>query len=930
MTACNPTSSSTNWLERVLERTIRWVIAHPRFVIVGATLLLIASLFLAATQLEYHTQRNDLMSSHKDYQQRWNTYLQEFGDDDDLVILLEGQSSQLLRQAVDAFAAKLQEHPDRFDRLFAKADLRSLQDRALLYLSLDEIRTIQARLEPMNLLLGPLAPMTWRTLTLDSMLMKTTWSLEQLRDGRPVESTDLQLLQRLVPIARSAQASLQSENHYQSPWSTVLDRPVDSQQTLAEPHYCLNADGTLAFLVVRPKKLGSSFTPAAEAIAFVRDLIRDQQANFPDIRFGLTGLPVLENDEMLAAQRDSNQAGWLALLGVAVLYLVVYRSLRYPFLTVVTLLTGTIWALGWLTLTVGHLNLLSATFAVMLIGMGDYGVLWIARFETDRSTGISSTEAMLATARHAGPSIVTAAMTTSLAFFATMLADFQGVVELGWIAGCGVLLCAVACFTVMPAMLILSERRNERRATPQESPTIVPITRAAALAAWLPFAARRPRWVLAGAVAIAFVSAISASKLTYDHNLLNMQDPSLDSVAWERVLVDRVQGAGWHALSMAETPEQAIALKAKYEQLPEVGLVTEVASLIPAQQSEKLPLLRQIHDLLLYIPAPKDLPPLPPVDVPQLLTKLQRAIDRLATLPKQPNIPAELPAALADFAQQLRQTDPQLARQRLNAMQTRMVRDLSTDLNRLKSVTNPRPIAIADLPTDLRDRYIGKSGVWLVRAFAKASLWDFDALTQFVAAARTVDPQVTGKPFGTLEGLRTMKAGFQWAGLYALIAITLVLLADFRQLQPTLLALVPLALGVLMSMGILALCGIALNPANLIALPLIVGVGVDNGVHVLHDYRSGNRKRPYRLGSAVGRGILVAALTTMLGFGTLMIGSHRGQSSLGLTLTLGVGCCMLASLLVLPAILRWLDERRLNSPTTIPTKPLPHPKRLAA
>src|SRR5213078_18645 len=174
-------------------------------------------------------------------------------------------------------------------------------------------------------------------------------------------------------------------------------------------------------------------------------------------------LPVLETDEMVASQDDTNSASWLALAGVWALYLVVFRGLRYPLLTVCTLLMGTAWAMGWLTLTVGHLNILSATFAVMLIGMGDYGVLWVIRYEHARRSGMAVPAALLHTTEHVAVGNLTAASTLALAFFAAMLADFKAVAELGWIAGCGVLLCAFACLTVLPAALVLLERRKRRK-----------------------------------------------------------------------------------------------------------------------------------------------------------------------------------------------------------------------------------------------------------------------------------------------------------------------------------------------------------------------------------------------------------------------------------------------------------------------------------
>jgi predicted RND superfamily exporter protein len=164
-----------------------------------------------------------------------------------------------------------------------------------------------------------------------------------------------------------------------------------------------------------------------------------------------------------------------------------------------------------------------------------------------------------------------------------------------------------------------------------------------------------------------------------------------------------------------------------------------------------------------------------------------------------------------------------------------------------------------------------------------------------------------------------MRNGFLSAALYALVAMVLVLLLDFRNFWHTVLALAPLAMGVVCLMGMMGLLGVPLNPANMIALPLILGVGADNGVHILHDYLSRDERRPYALSLPMGRGVMVAALTTILGFGTLMISHHRGLASLGLVLALGVTCCMLTALVFLPAVLRLLSTRRApEGPAIVP------------
>jgi uncharacterized protein len=246
----------------------------------------------------------------------------------------------------------------------------------------------------------------------------------------------------------------------------------------------------------------------------------------------------------------------------------------------------------------------------------------------------------------------------------------------------------------------------------------------------------------------------------------------------------------------------------------------------------------------------------------------------------------------------------------LQSFDERMSGDLAEDLHKLRDVSTPEPINIADLPSDFRERYIGQNGKWLLRVFAKDCLWDFEPLEHFTRQIQTVAPDATGKVFTTVEGLRAMKNGFERAGLYALLAIIAVLVIDFRNVKLTFLALMPLAMGVTMTLGIMALCGMPLNPANMIAFPLILGVGIDNGVHVLHDYLIRRRERLPNISYAIGRGVLVKAMTTIIGFGTLMISTQQGLVSLGFILMLGVSCCMVSSLLFLPAVLRLMESRR--------------------
>jgi hopanoid biosynthesis associated RND transporter like protein HpnN len=745
------------------------------------------------------------------------------------------------------------------------------------------------------------------------LMLDAKHRLARLGAGEDDASGSAQILEQLGRICQCASRYLDDPAGYQSPWKSILRQPPGQQDMLAEPQYFFSGDATLVFLLAHPIR-EDSFTGARKSVTALRAIMEHIRPRYPRLEFGLTGLPVLETDEMVASEQDSNTASWLALFGVAILYLVVYRGWRYPLFTVATLLVGTAWSMGWLTLTVGHLNILSASFAVMLIGMGDYGVLWVTRYGQERAAGADLVTAMRVTASSVGPGILTAGMTTALAFFATMLADFKAVVELGWIAGCGVLLCALACFIVLPALLTLWDGRTRKKsvaATPIISLQDVKNDRRE----WLPGLLRRPHWVIGGCCTLVLALAYYATGARYDHNLLHMQARGLDSVKWEETLIDRTAGASWHALSYTTTPEEALALKARFEKLPDVSRVVEAASLVPRDQEHKLQQLKDIQFRLRRLPErgvniPHTLPRID--DLRRTIGRLSEALARFEADTANP-VTGELRAQLKAFQAKLAACPPAVAGQRLKQFEEAMTTDLAEDLHRLRDVSTPERITVADLPVAFRERYISKTGKWLVCVFAKNSLWEFDSLDHFIKQVQTVDPEATGKPFTTLEGLKAMKNGFLMAALYASIAMVLVLLLDFRSVKYTLLALAPLVMGIVATLGLMTMLGISFNPANMIAVPLILGVGADNGVHVLHDYRS-RRRGVYNLSRATGQGIMVAALTTILGFGTLMISNHRGIKSLGLALSLGVTCCMLTALVFLPALLRLKSLRRAEQP----------------
>ena len=461
-----------------------------------------------------------------------------------------------------------------------------------------------------------------------------------------------------------------------------------------------------------------------------------------------------------------------------------------------------------------------------------------------------------------------------MAFFSAALTHFKGVAELGIMAGGGVVLCMLAALFVLPALLHVTQRRTAGRA----AATSLPIARLCE-----PFC-RHAVVVLVIAGVVTGVLSSGLSRLRYDHNLLNLQPLHLESVEMERKLAENANRSVWYGLSIADTPAQLAQRKARFESLEVVAHTEEIASLLPAPDEEKEQLIARVRSRLDRLP---DRPPLIPVTPPaELLTVLQ-------------HLPVE--AVAGPFAQQLARLPDQEYYRRLSRFQQRMAEELLGLLQRIRELAEPNPPQRGDVPPELLERYVGRSGKHLLKVYGQGSIWDMEALERFVKGVESVDPRITGHPVQTYYASREMQSSYVHAAIYSLLSIAIILILDFRSVRYTLLAMVPLFLGVVQLFGLLGLLDIPLNAANLIVLPLVLGIGIDNGVHIVHEFLE--QKGVYRLSNSTACAILLCAVTTMIGFGSMVFSRHQGLRSLGQVLTLGVFCCLVSSLVVLPPLL---------------------------
>lgn len=875
-------------LARILAALTARLLRRPWLSLGALLATVVAALAITALRLEYRSSRLDLLNPHSAYNQRWLAYLDEFGAGDDIVLVVEGAQSRQVAAAVQSIAARLGDRPDVYRSVYFENDFSSVKRKSLQLAADDEIR----QLENFVSRFSGLAEGDWRPLQVGALLAPPTAAeLGNVATGSAGAGSMAELQGQLTPLAEGLAAALRGEP-YRSPWAAGGGRAVDEF-----PDGLLSADdGRIALLLVRLAGENRAAAPAdSEAIDGLRDLIADIQPQHPHTRIGLTGMPVLENDEMRTSQADAAVANVLGLFAVAALFAAGFGGLKHPLLTVTMLLAAFAWSFAFVALTIGHLNILSMAFGAILIGLGiDFGIYYVASYLQFRATtALGSRAALVRAAASVGPGIVTGAVTTSLAFLTAALTPFTGVAELGIVAGGGILLCLAAVLLVLPPLILVADKGR----TVRRPPSLLPFHLAHEPVL------RRPLVVAAAGVLLTCLAALGASRLKYDHNLLNLQPDGLSSVQWEKRLVEASGRSVWFAVSMADNPREAQELKARFEQLPSVDRVEEAASLLLPAGESKRAAIAQLGEQLQNFPQRAPELPLPSIEeLAQSLAAWEGVLSQTG------GEDSPLRRALSDSLVSLSETPQADSLSRLADFQRALTWDLLARVEEARRICGAEPITPDDLPAGVAERFLGRNGRQLLRIYGRGDIWDMDSLRSFVQQVESVDRRVTGHPVQTYYASREMQRSYLHASIYSFLAVAIVLMIDLRSLRRTFLAFLPLLLGVVQMFGLLGWLGIPLNAANMICLPLIMGIGIDGGVHVVHDFL--RQQGRYRMSRSTGAAVILSSATTIVGFGVMAFGRHQGLRSLGQVLTLGVTCTMLSSLFLLPAALSWFTRNR--------------------
>ena len=870
---------------------LKWV----RLVRRAAPAVLLAVFALAFFAVRYtvdniavNTDTEDMLSAQLAWRQLDQEYERLFPQyDNNILIVLEAATPDQAGDAAMLLYERLQAERDLFEFVYYPNALSVFRESGLLYLEPAQLQDLSENLAEVQPFLARLA----RDPTLQGLFGVLGEALEAAGDGEQVQ------LEPIFTRINAALEALQDGRPYRLSWQQLMSGDADDAGTAPYRE----------FILTQPKLDYAGFFPATPAVDIIRAAYDELGiAASPGAGLRLTGATMLAHEEMVSVMQGTETAIFLALCLVTFIMVTGLSSFMLALVSVISLVTGLIFTAAFAILTVGELNLISVAFAVLYIGLGvDFAIHYCLRYREHLLDGTDRARALDETSVNIGDSLFLCAVSTAIGFFAFIPTDFTGVAELGWISGVGMFVSFVVTLTVIPALLsLLPYNAGAHRATLGGAHLVE----------------QHAGKILGVSVCVVLVSAAALGGLRFDHNPLNLHPQDGGALTAYRELLADNDLTPWTAIMIAGDDE-ADRYRDAFTQSELVDKVVTVADFIPVDQDEKLFIIDEMGLLLgdLVVAAPDPAAQTGGARLTALLgfqeTLQQAGVNDPVHTRLQANLAALLQAQTGSVrepqdstGQKPRISHPDAAQ--LAQLEQMLLASLPGRLEALNASLDADFISLETLPDALKRLWVSADGKHRIEIYPRRDMQDNQALREFVRAIQSISPAVTGPPVINLEASDAVSLAFRQAFLYAFIAITIMLYLLLARKRDVFLALVPLLTAALITGAISVLAGLPLNFANVIALPLLLGIGVDSGIHIIHRFRTDLPDGRNILATSSARAVVVSSLTTMGGVGNLALSPHAGTASMGILLTLGIGVTLVCMLLVLPALLTVVGKPR--------------------
>jgi hypothetical protein len=809
----------------------------------------------AASALKVNTDTSAMIDESLDFQIRARALREAFPEiKTDITVVLRAPTPD----EADAFAAALAERveaqPAVFETIFAGAADPFFRRNGLLFLDTDELET---RLTQMS-----------RASGLIETLVKA-----------PTAGQLFAALAENDALAERSDLGRETLGDIYAELAAVLEAQARGEtQPFSWMGAVAGAGGETVTRTVQiaPKLDYTRLQPAKPALQALRAEIDALKAGNPRVEAFITGDPALRADELSAVANGIEISFLISFLSVGVLLLLCFRSIPLALVTLVALVVSIVLTAAFAAAVVGELNLVSVAFTVLMVGLGiDYAVHLILHVQERRAEGLGQAEALAAATKDVGGALVLACITTALGFLAFVPTDFEGIAQLGLIAGAGVAVALFVSLTFIPAALGVIG--------------VKPSAPAKKRAGADPFAQAKAGIAVA-TVILGAASIFLLPQARFDADPMSLRDPKSPSVVGFNLLTDDAETTPYRVTRLVASEAEAEQTAEAARALPTVRSARTLLNFIPKDQDEKLDLISYSAGALAFaLDAEEDRSAAPSAEegARRLITRLEESYDDASPAGR---LAVALGAALAEPA-------------RFAAIEKNIFAYWPSLVARLRDQLNAGYVDIETLPENLKRRYLSDAGQWRVDLLPAADVRDPKALADFVTSVEAAFPDITGGAAQSLKAGDTIARAMIEASLIALGVIVLFLALLLRRVDDVLLMLFPLALATTLTIAAGVVFSIPFNYANVIVLPLLLGIGVDSGIHLVMRARQGEVD-----GAATRRAIFYAALTTIASFGSLMVSSHRGTASMGELLTIAIGFTLICTLIVLPVAMRMVGR----------------------
>lgn len=859
-------------LERknVLTRTLVLIVnACTRFAyltVLISLILAVAAGYYTARHFSINTDINTLISPDLDWRKRDNKFGEAFDRERTILAVVDAPTPELTSVAAAALAQKLSGDRKNFESVQPLGSGEFFEKNGLLFLPVAEVGRLTGQFESAAPLIGIMAG--------DPSIRGLTGALETGLAGVTRGRIKLDSTERPFNLITQTVENVLNNGTGTFSWRELVgDKPLT------------DADRR-AFIEFKPVLDYNALEPGKAATDTIRQAARDLNlASEYGARVRLTGPVPIANEEYATVQDGAVVNGLGTIVVVLIILWMALQSPKIIFAVFINLFIGLLITTAAGLMMVGSLNLLSIAFAVLFVGLGvDFGIQYSVRYRSERFKINDLRAALVQAAKRSAVPLSLAAMATAAGFLSFLPTDYKGISELGEIAGIGMLVAFTSSITLLPALLKLLNPPGEKE--PVGYAFLAPLDR---------FLEDHRVVIIVGTLLIAVAGAPLLYFLRFDFNPINLRSSKVESIA---TFLDlrKDPNTGANAINvMTNSEADAKKIEARLEKLPEVLRVMSLDSFIPGEQAAKLKLIEQGAKVLNPVLDPDSIDAAP--SDAENVEALKGSVKSLRKVAGDAQGPGAIASRrLADALLRLAESS-QTTREKVQAI---FVTPLKQMLNQLKNSLQAQPVSLKTLPVNLVNLWKTKDGLQRIEALPRGDPNDNDTLRKFAAAVLAAEPEAIGGPVSILKSGDTIVKAFIHAGITSLIVISFLLWFTLRRITDVLLTLVPLLVAGVVTLEICVLIGMPLNFANIVALPLLLGVGVAFKIYYVTAWRSG---RTNLLQSSLTRAIFFSALTTATAFGSLWLSSHPGTASMGKLLALSLITTLAAVLLFQPALM---------------------------